>query len=77
MNYTKEEFIEWLTYPTTKAVFRALKSRIRDREFELGQSAGLDPLHDRFVSGGIAAMKNIVLIDWQDVEDVENEGEDE
>lgn len=76
MNYTKTEFIEWLSYPVTKGVFKALQARIKDREFELGQSAGLDPLHDRYVAGGIRAMRDTILVDWPDVEDV-TEGEDE
>lgn len=64
----KSDFIDWLSQPTTKAVFKMLRERIQDREFELGQSAGLDPLHDRYVTGGIAAMKSFVLVDWEDVE---------
>jgi hypothetical protein len=64
----KADFIDWLQQPVTKAVFKTLHERIRDREFELGQSAGLDPLHDRYVTGGIAAMKSFVLVDWEDIE---------
>lgn len=74
---TKEDFIDWLSQPVTKTIFNMLRSRIRDREFELGQSAGLDPGHDRYTAGGIVAMKNVVRIDWNDVEDVDEEKEDE
>lgn len=72
----KSDFLDWLTQPTTKHVFKMLRARIRDREFELGQSAGLDSAHDRFMAGGIAALKSVCLVDWNDVEDVEEEHEE-
>lgn len=72
MTIQKEDFMDWVKQPVTKVIMKVLSERIRDREFELGMRAGSDPLSDRYTVGGIAALRELIQINWEDLE-----GEDE
>lgn len=60
---TKSELIDWKSHPLTKEVSATIKSRIIQLEQELGESAGVDPLHDRYRAGAIAAYKDFIFLD--------------
>ena len=63
-----EDFMEWAKLPVTKTVFRTLRNRIKDRAEELSFSAGIEPLDDRFKTGGIAALRDVVQIKYDDLD---------
>lgn len=61
---TKKDAIDWKQHPVTQEVFRLLRERIQSLEQELGMSAGIDPLKDRYLVGAIAAHKDVILLDF-------------
>lgn len=70
---TKEEYIDWKNHPITKVFFSEISNLIREGEEELGSSAGLDSLFDRFRVGGIYAYKNVLDMEIQfDKEDTDD-----
>ena len=64
---TRSEFMDWKHSPVTKAIYEDLNTRILALQAELGQTAGADPLQDRFVVGMIRAYKNLWDIEWEEV----------
>jgi hypothetical protein len=68
---TKSEFIDWKKHPVTKEVMSILKDRVEQLQFELGQSAGQDPLNDRFKCGAVAAYYDMIQIEVDTKEDSE------
>ena len=63
---TRSEFIDWKHSPVTKAIYEDLNIRILALQAELGQTAGTDPLKDKFVVGMIRAYKNVFDIEWEE-----------
>lgn len=62
---TKQDFADWKLHPVTKEVFNQLRQRIRDLQDVLGTSAGIDPLQDRHLVGGIAAYNDLLNIEYE------------
>lgn len=67
MSITKDSFRDWKANPVTKAVFAELNTRIREVQHLLGNTAGLEPLNDRYNVGAIQAYNDILLIDFEEV----------
>lgn len=61
--------MDWKQHPITQEVLNTIKIRIRDLESELGISAGVDSLHDRFKVGAIAAYKDFYFLDMESKEE--------
>lgn len=68
---TKEDFVAWKLNPVTVAIFQAMKDKIDDKLVGLEHSAGLDPLYDRFNCGMIQAFKDVLSINFDEVEDTD------
>jgi hypothetical protein len=62
-----KDFTEWKAHPVTKLVFQHLQERSNAVKEVLADSAGIDSLQDRFHSGYIAAVKDILLVQFDDV----------
>ncbi len=71
MVITKNDFIDWKSNPVTKAVMNELDARIQAVAGTLADSAGLDPLNDRFRVGYIQAYRDTIAITIDDVEGAE------
>lgn len=69
MSVTKDSFRDWKANPVTKAVFEELNKRVRLTQMELGNSAGIDPLSDRFKVGAIQAYQDLLFITFEEVKD--------
>jgi hypothetical protein len=69
MSVTKDSFRDWKANPVTKAVFNALLDKVGESKDRLGNTAGLDPLQDRYISGAIAAYMDLLKIDFEEVSD--------
>lgn len=63
---TREEFADWKRHPVTKQVFEGLREREAQKAEGLIQSAGVDPSQDRYISGYIAGLRDVYLIDAED-----------
>ena len=66
MQVTKEEFVQWKESPVTKAVYEVIDSRIQDAQEILGNTAGDDPVADRYLVGMIRAFNELKGIDYDD-----------
>lgn len=66
MEVTKDEFVQWTESPVTKAVFSTIDQRIRDAQEILGNTAGDDPVADRYLVGMIRAFNELKGIDYDD-----------
>ena len=74
----KDDFIAWLNHPVTEAFFTAVKNEGDNLVTRLAQTAGLEPLRDRFICGSIDTIR--WLSEWQPVfneDQIEEETEDE
>lgn len=69
MSVTKDSFRDWKANPVTKVVFDELNNRIRATQMELGNTAGIDPLSDRFKVGAIQAYQDLLFITFDEVKD--------
>jgi hypothetical protein len=67
MSVTKDSFRDWKANPVTKAVFVELSERIQNIRADLGNTAGLDPIGDRYRAGAIQAYMDILNIDFDEV----------
>jgi hypothetical protein len=67
MSVTKDSFRDWKSNPVTKAVFTELHNRINQSLEQLGGTAGQDPLNDRYISGAIAAYRDLLNIEFGEV----------
>lgn len=63
---SKEEFIDWKSQTVTKEVFNVIEQRIADAQEILGNTAGEDPLNDRFLVGMIRAFRELQEISYDD-----------
>lgn len=63
---THKDFVDWKSHPVTKEIIRQLNIRKQLLQDELGVSAGLDPLHDRFRAGAIAGYNDLTEIDFEE-----------
>lgn len=69
MSVTKDSFRDWKANPVTKAVFDELRKRVYLIQDELGVSAGLEPLQDRFKVGAVGAYTDLLNIEFDEVKD--------
>lgn len=67
MSVTKDSFRDWISNPVTKAVFATLADKIGEAKEHLGNTAGVDPSHDRFMVGIIQAYMTVLGIDFDEV----------
>jgi hypothetical protein len=63
---TKEDFVSWKNSPTTKEIFYKIRQNVERLQEDLGASAGVDPLNDRFKVGAIGAYSDLLNIDFED-----------
>jgi hypothetical protein len=66
---SKSDFIDWKSHPMTKAVFAALKEREDSVKETLAQTAGENSSMDRYYVGYIAALRDVYLVDSDDVKE--------
>lgn len=64
---TRDEFRDWLDHPVTHVVFMQINERIARLNQLLEASAGLNPIEDRFLAGNIRAYRNIIELDWEEI----------
>lgn len=63
---TKEDFLEWKQLAVTKALVNEWTLRIEGLQEELGNTAGLDPLTDRYKAGAIQAYKDLLNMEFEE-----------
>lgn len=66
---TRGDFLDWKSNDVTLVIFQNMETRIKDAYEVLGNSAGSDPLQDKFLTGMIRAYKEILAVEWNDIED--------
>lgn len=59
---------DWKALSITQVILAEFKYRQDQLRFELGQSAGIDPLEDRRKAGIIAAYEDVINIELEDEE---------
>ena len=57
---TRDDWVQWKIDSCTKAFLESIKERIGRMEWELARKAGLDKSQDRFESGYIAALDDVL-----------------
>lgn len=63
---TKDDFVNWKNSPVTKEIFIRIQQNVERLKEELSESAGINPINDRFKSGAIAGYNDLLLIDFED-----------
>lgn len=61
-------FRDWKADPVTKSAFEMINDNIQRLQTELGESAGSDALQDRWKCGVIAGYRDLLLINFAEVE---------
>jgi len=69
-----DEFNAWKAHPTTKEVFAAIRALIYEGQVELGATAGVDPIVDRYKVGKINGLETILFLE---LDDISSEGEND
>lgn len=64
---TKDSFRDWKANPVTKAVMTDIYNRILRTQEQLGATAGLDSVNDRYLAGAIAAYNDLLNIEFDEV----------
>lgn len=59
----KDEFNEWRLHPVTKELIEYISDQISQAKETLAQDAGINPLADRDLVGGVAAFREV--LEWQ------------
>lgn len=62
----QESFRDWKANPVTKKVMELISMRITELQRELGVSAGIDPILDRYKSGAIGAYTDLLEISFDE-----------
>lgn len=62
-----DEFTSWKGHPTTKAVFDAIRELIYEGQVELGMTAGIDAVADRYKVGKINGLETILYLTLDDI----------
>lgn len=65
---SKDEFLDWKKNPVTIAVFASIVEKINLGATELSYSAGIDTSEDRYKTGMIAAYRDVLEVQLDDVE---------
>lgn len=68
---TRGEFAEWRRNPVTRALFEFIDEQVEQAKEGLAMDAGLNPLADRDLVGGIAAFRDV--LEWQPEMEQESE----
>ena len=68
MTISKAEFVDWKKDPVTKAFFVAVENRIEDAKDVMSVSAGLDQVQDCVTRGMITAFREVLNIEFSEVE---------
>lgn len=61
----RSDFADWKRHPVTKEVFSQLRSRVRDIQEALGNTAGIDSHQDRRYVGAIEAYNDLLNIEYE------------
>lgn len=69
-----DEFTNWKSHHVTKRVFDAIRELIYEGQVELGGTAGIDAVADRYKVGKINGLETILDLS---LEDLSSEGDDE
>jgi hypothetical protein len=67
VNITIEDFKDWKANHVTKAVTAGLQARVDETQDRLGESAGIDPLQDRYLVGYIAGIRDFINANMEDM----------
>jgi len=67
---TANDLRDWKQHPVTQAVFKALNEREQAVKETLATSAGQDSKQDLELVGYIKALRDVYLIDAEDVGDI-------
>ena len=71
---TRDDWAQWKVDSCTRAFLESIKERIGLMEWELARRAGLNEKQDRYESGYIAALDDILEFEVP-VEEIEDESE--
>lgn len=63
-----QDYLDWKRHPLTMSMFDALHNNISALCTELGSSAGVDPLEDRFKAGYILACRDVLEQQFEEIE---------
>ena len=63
---SRQDFLDWKAHPVTKLVFEHLRQREGDIKEVLATEAGFDSTVDRYHTGYIAAIRDVVLMDFEE-----------
>ena len=66
MTISYDDFKDWKSNQVTKAVIAGLQARVEDSQERLGDSAGIDPLQDRYLVGYIAGIRDFINANMED-----------
>lgn len=69
MSVTKDSFRDWKSNPVTKAVLDEIYRRVQTIQEDLSNTAGLEPLWDRYKVGAANAYTDILKIEFDEVKD--------
>lgn len=64
---TQQDFVDWQRHPMTMSLFTSLHNMIQDGREELGRTAGLDSLSDRFKVGMLKAYEDVLELTFEEV----------
>lgn len=68
----KSEFIDWKNNVVTQEFLKAVAARSEQAIQILALSAGVDPLSDRFTCGMIHAMREVLDVQFDDIEETKD-----
>lgn len=57
---TKDQWLAWVDAPQTQEVFYEIRQLIAEGMEELAQSAGTDPIRDRYIVGKIRGLRDVL-----------------
>lgn len=60
---SKEEFADWQRNPVTREMVKWISEQVEQAKETLASDAGINPLADRDLVGGITAFKDV--LDWK------------
>lgn len=67
MTITNDDFKDWKSNQVTRAVAAGLQARVEEIQERLGETAGTDPILDRYHVGYIAGVKDFLNANMEDM----------
>jgi hypothetical protein len=68
-----DEFISWKNHHVTKRVMDAIRELVYEGQVELGGTAGIDAVADRYKVGKINGLETILYLSLEDISTEEND----